>query len=530
MKAMRKVSRGSGFRGALNYVFGRSKEERDAGSPPGRLLGGNMLGHDPRSLAAEFKLSREQRQDVAKPVWHQALRLPPGEQISDQQWVSFADDYMAGMGFTDQHQRAYVLHEDEPALHIVASRIALDGSLYLGKNENLQTTKLVAELEKKHGLRITVTADIDERTGLPSTRSKQAQRAPKKGEIEKALRTGFQPARLQIQAAVDAAVAAHPKNLSEFRAHLAAAGVTLHVHNHPETGKPRGVSFKCEGSRFSGSQLGEAYKLPSLQRRTTYASNSTHESRTGARIADPAGSPTGNQTSRRSAGDPQAPECHGTTPARAGERPTRLIQPVQPVQVAPAASRPLATQKESNMNDLNPIGFLSSTPGMPTPTPRKTPNDPPTLGGRLKALQTPRGYDLYWDGREKASMRWEPQQQRLCMLAQPSPKGIEAMFDAAREKGIGIPSLRISGTEEFQLAAVQEAAKRGLLIDTDNLSESARDAYERAFDAHHGDTVNALTTAAYESADRHAEASRPKSQADEPPADRDDDRQHMRMG
>ena len=39
-----KISKGNGFRGALDYLF---KEDAE-------IIGGNMIGHDPRSLAREF--------------------------------------------------------------------------------------------------------------------------------------------------------------------------------------------------------------------------------------------------------------------------------------------------------------------------------------------------------------------------------------------------------------------------------------------------------------------------------------------
>ena len=40
------IHKGRGFRGVLNYVFGRAK------SP--EIVGGNMYGTDPRALAHEF--------------------------------------------------------------------------------------------------------------------------------------------------------------------------------------------------------------------------------------------------------------------------------------------------------------------------------------------------------------------------------------------------------------------------------------------------------------------------------------------
>ena len=71
------------------------------------------------------------------------------------QWATFADDYMTRMGFSDTHLRCYVLHDDEAGqhIHIIASRVDLvGGKLYLGRNENLISTRVIQELELAHDL------------------------------------------------------------------------------------------------------------------------------------------------------------------------------------------------------------------------------------------------------------------------------------------------------------------------------------------------------------------------------------------
>lgn len=87
----------------------------------------------------------------SKPVWHNSLRLPDGEHLPTEQWVEVADDYMKRMGFSETHLRAYVLHDDKDGqhIHIVASRIdATSGKLYLGKNENLISTRIIQNLKR----------------------------------------------------------------------------------------------------------------------------------------------------------------------------------------------------------------------------------------------------------------------------------------------------------------------------------------------------------------------------------------------
>ncbi len=149
-----------------------------------------MLGDSASKLITEFDDTKQLRPDVQKPVWHNSLRLPDGETLSNDQWVNIADDYMKRMGFSDTHLRCYVLHDDPAGqhIHIIASRIDIaGGKLYLGRNENLISTRIISELEIAHGLTVTKTAPslpnqqpkrkesrneqmLSERTGLPSSK------------------------------------------------------------------------------------------------------------------------------------------------------------------------------------------------------------------------------------------------------------------------------------------------------------------------------------------------------------------------
>lgn len=257
---MQKISRGKGFRGALDYAFERDGVDAE----PGRLLGGNMSGQNARQLAAEFGQVRRLRPDIEKPVWHNALRLPKGEKLNDAQWVAIADDYMKRMGFTDAHPRAYVLHDDVDGqhIHIVASRVSTEGKVYLGKNENLASTRHIQVLEREYGLTITKGPTYDPETGkieMPTARQ------VKKGEIEAAVRTGQEPPRQRLQRLIDDALAGKP-TAPRFAARLTAAGVTVHA-NMAGTGRCNGLSFELDGVALKGSQLGKAYTWKGLQER-----------------------------------------------------------------------------------------------------------------------------------------------------------------------------------------------------------------------------------------------------------------------
>jgi len=260
MKGMQKISRGRGFRGALDYAFERDSKDAE----PGRLLGGNMSGQNARQLAAEFGQVRRLRPDIEKPVWHNALRLPKGETLNDPQWVAIADDYMRRMGFAETHPRAYVLHDDADGqhIHIVACRVSTEGKVYLGKNENLASTRHIQALEREHGLTITKGPTYDPETGkivMPGSRQL------KKGEVEMALRTEAEPPRQQLQRLIDDALADKP-TAPQFAERLTAAGITVRA-NVAGTGRCNGFGFELDGVAFKGSDLGKAYGWKGLQER-----------------------------------------------------------------------------------------------------------------------------------------------------------------------------------------------------------------------------------------------------------------------
>jgi len=194
---MQKISRGRGFRGALDYAFERDSKDVE----PGRFLGGNMDGAMPSELASEFAIARQVRPDIKKSVWHNSLRLPAGEKLNDEQWVKVADDYMRRMGFTELHQRAYIQHDDVNGqhIHIIASRIGLDGQLYLGKNENLISTKIIQQIERDHGLTITKGVELDREGKAVSPDLVKL----KKGEQELADRLDRMPPKERLQKIID---------------------------------------------------------------------------------------------------------------------------------------------------------------------------------------------------------------------------------------------------------------------------------------------------------------------------------------
>lgn len=254
MKGMNKIKRGTGFRGCLDYAL-------DHKGDPGKLIGGNMCGSDARELAAEFGAVRQLRPDIEKPVWHNSLRLPEGEKLTDEKWVEIADDYMRRMGFTDNHQRTYVLH-DPDHIHIVANRISSSGEIYLGQNENLKSTSRIQELERVHGLTITKGPDYDPASGkviMPDVKQLSS------NEINRAVRTGEPPARAEIQAFAQAA-AVNCHSYTEYSERLRAVGVELLPVLQKDDTHISGLSYKYNGMTIKGSDIGKKFTASGLKK------------------------------------------------------------------------------------------------------------------------------------------------------------------------------------------------------------------------------------------------------------------------
>lgn len=257
MRAMSRAKRGGSFRGVLDYAI-----TREGKAQKGVIVGGNMSGATPRELAAEFGAVRKLRPDIVKPVSHNSLRLSAGEKLSPEQWRELGDEFMREMGFTAANQYVLVMHDDADGqhIHIIANRIDEGGKIWLGKNENLQATKICDKLERKYKLSIT-TPDQKEATTQEQTKT----RRPTAGEIQKTKRTGMQAPRVRLQKIIDKSLR-NGVTVEILIKEIEGQGVIVHK-NIASTGKLNGFAFELDGVRFKGSDLGKAYTLAGLQKR-----------------------------------------------------------------------------------------------------------------------------------------------------------------------------------------------------------------------------------------------------------------------
>jgi hypothetical protein len=240
-----KQVKGQSFRGVLNYLHHKEQAQ---------LIGGNMVGQTPRTLAAEFGVARALNPQLTKAVYHASLSLPKDEQLDAERWNAIATDYMNGMGFEDSQYVVYRHSDrDHDHIHIVASRIRIsDGTTVSDAWDYPRSEKLIRSLEKQYDL-----------TPAPPSQSKH-RKAPTTGERRRFQRTGDPGVRGTLQATIDQAAAGQPP-ITQLIERLHQHGINAQV-KITRTGKARGISYELNGIAYSGTKLGKAYTFPGLQK------------------------------------------------------------------------------------------------------------------------------------------------------------------------------------------------------------------------------------------------------------------------
>jgi len=247
-----KLVKGRGFRGALEYDLQKQK---------GVLLDTNMAGDNPRDLAREFGEVRALRPNLAKAVCHASISLSPEEKLSDDQWRAVAREYLKGMGFgNSQHVVTKHLDTKHPHIHVLANRVTMRGEVVSDSKDYQRQEAIMRRMERAYGLK-----EVEP--------SKEAlRRAPTKGEIECAVRTGEPSAKMTMQALVDKALHNTP-DYEEFKKRLEKSGVEV-IPNAASTGRISGISYRQNEITMKGSDLGKGYSWAGLQKRgLTYEQN-----------------------------------------------------------------------------------------------------------------------------------------------------------------------------------------------------------------------------------------------------------------
>ncbi|MCP4912933.1 MAG: relaxase/mobilization nuclease domain-containing protein [Oligoflexia bacterium] len=235
-------TKGKGFGGALTYLL--SKENA-------QIIGGNMMGENIKELTSEFKKSRELRPNLQKCVWHGSLSLPHGETLSNEKWGKLGTQYANNMGFNGS-QFVIVRHYDtqHEHIHILASRVRLDGSVVSDSNDYKRSEKIVRKLEKNFGLTPTISSFEIGRKALT------------KGELQKTIREQNLSTKVLLQHHIDIATRDCPST-KVFVDRLEEKNIWV-IPNMAKNGTITGISFSLDGEIMKGSDLGRNYSWNNL--------------------------------------------------------------------------------------------------------------------------------------------------------------------------------------------------------------------------------------------------------------------------
>jgi hypothetical protein len=189
-----------------------------------------------------------------------ACSLESDERLTSEQWSIIAKQYTERMGLDRLHPWIAVRHGDTARdhIHIMASRLAYDGTLFLGRFELFRAIRLTQMFERQYGL---------EKTQQLASGDRPTQKATP-DEINTHEKAAYASVRQQLQDLVNAASTDHP-TVVQFCERLHAAGVQARA-NVASTGTMNGFSFELKGISIKGSSLGDQYRWASLQKLVTY--------------------------------------------------------------------------------------------------------------------------------------------------------------------------------------------------------------------------------------------------------------------
>lgn len=178
-----KLVKGTGFRGALNYLM---RVGKPSGKDQARIIGGNMAGITPRELAAEFGLFRKLRPKLARAVFHASLSSAPTDRpLDDAEWQVVAARFAQELGYAEapfvvvRHTSTDADHEH---IHILASRVDAQGKTITDAHDFRRAETILREIEQDYRL----TPVSPSRASLPQE-EQQSRRTLMDDKTQKAL-------------------------------------------------------------------------------------------------------------------------------------------------------------------------------------------------------------------------------------------------------------------------------------------------------------------------------------------------------
>lgn len=207
------------------------------------VLDTNLSSESVIKQTKEFNIVRQQKPNLSKAVYHVSLNLPYNDanKLSNHEFSNLAVDYLEGMGFNENQYIVYKHFDVEHShIHIVANRVNFSGNVVSDSLDYKRSESLIRKLEQKYNLTELV--------------RKEESNVLSKGEIEKCLRTGDVPERLELQNILNEVL---NQNLlmKDFIEKLRLKGINIKINQSQTTGYISGISFEYKDTFYKGSKI-----------------------------------------------------------------------------------------------------------------------------------------------------------------------------------------------------------------------------------------------------------------------------------
>ncbi|MDP2760245.1 MAG: relaxase/mobilization nuclease domain-containing protein, partial [Sideroxyarcus sp.] len=248
--------RGIAIKGFKNgKTFGKRVSYAKDARKGGELIFTNC---PPNEIAHTMKVATRTRPDIQHPAAHLSLSLPPSViPKSREEWQQIVQVLLDEIGLDDAFPYVCARHSNtsHDHVHLVFSRVSVDGRVHDQANLGLRLQAAEAVIEDRFGLQ------LFDRGAMSLNVTKN--------EIEMGIRTGKLPPRVEIRKALEEALTDKP-TVEQLVERLALAGVNSRINQSATTGKISGFSFEYEGIPFAASKIGKEYGWQHLQERITY--------------------------------------------------------------------------------------------------------------------------------------------------------------------------------------------------------------------------------------------------------------------
>lgn len=202
--------------------------------------------HDPRLMAQDFELQHAWAREKDKPVYHNVLSFPHGEDPGDEKMVEITHKFLQKVGL-EYTQCAIVKHLDKAHvhLHIIANRV--DNAMEItGKGLIIERgIKAARKLTEEYHLRKDYGKNLGQ-TNLEALHEPDEKRY----RLYQAIREALPACR----------------DMDDLEMRLLEKGISTRYKVDRESGERQGISFRIENYCFQGGRVDRAYTLRGLEK------------------------------------------------------------------------------------------------------------------------------------------------------------------------------------------------------------------------------------------------------------------------